>query len=204
MVVHGLVSATYGATLPLFRHDRLQSAIPIGRVVFRPQVQRYGGVQNLLDPLARVARDLTLVPDVAQNGNDVLGLDLVEPQLVQRLADNLHDALELVARSLVFQAGLIGLAPFLGELAEQARSLGAALLVVTVLSWITSLGEKSQGVNRLILGLGELKSRRLGGAETHLFYDAVALIAERPAPAATWRDDQIKVVATGVFAGANG
>ncbi len=107
-------------------------------------------------------------------------------------------------RSLVFQAGLVGLPPFLGELAEQARSLGAALLVVTVLSWIGSLGEKSQGVNRLVLGLGELKSRRLGRAETHLFYDAVTLVAERPATAATWRDDQIKVVATRIFAGANG
>ena len=35
MVVHGLVAATYGATLPLFRHDRLQSAVPIGRVVLK-------------------------------------------------------------------------------------------------------------------------------------------------------------------------
>src|SRR4051812_23274461 len=203
MVVHGLVSATYGATLPLFRHDRLQSAIPIGRVVFRPQVQRYGGVQNLLDPLARVARDLTLVPDLAQNGNDVLGLDLVELQLVQRLADNLHDAPELVVRSLVFQAGLIGLPPFLGELAEQARSVDASLLVVAVLSRIRSLGEKSQGVNRLVLCLGKLKARRLGRTKTHLFHDAIALVAERPAAAATWRDDQIKVVATRVFAGAD-
>ena len=157
-----------------------------------------------LDPLARIARDLALMPDLAQNDNDVLGLDLVEPQPVQRLADHLHDALELVARSPVFQAGLIGLSPFLGELAEQARSLGAALLVVTVLSRISSLGEKSQGVNRLVLGLRELKASRLGRAETHLFYDAVALVAERPATAATWRDDQIKVVAAGVFAGANG
>ena len=57
MVVHGLVAAAYGATLPLLRHDRSQSAVPVGRVVFWPQVQRYGGVQNFLDPLARVARD---------------------------------------------------------------------------------------------------------------------------------------------------
>jgi hypothetical protein len=34
--------------------------------------------------------------------------------------------------------------------------------------------------------------------------DAVALVAERPAAATTWRDDQIKVVAAGVFAGADG
>jgi hypothetical protein len=34
--------------------------------------------------------------------------------------------------------------------------------------------------------------------------DGVALVAERPAAATTWRDDQIKVVAVGVFAGANG
>src|SRR5271168_5353398 len=133
----------------------------------------------------------------------MLGLDLVERQFVQRLADNLQNALELVARSLVFQAGLIGLPPFLGELAEQARSLGASLLVVTVLSWISSLGKKSQGVNRLVLGLGELKARCLGRAKTHLFHDAVALVAERPATAITWRHDQIKVVAAGVFAGAN-
>ena len=79
------------------------------------------------------------MPDVAQNGNDVLGLDLVEPQLVQRLADDLHDALEPVARSLVFQAGLIGLPPLLGELVEQARSLNAALLIVAVLSRIGPL-----------------------------------------------------------------
>src|ERR1700731_4323708 len=107
MVFHGLVTAAYGATLPLLRHDRLQAAVPIGRIVFWPQVQRYGGVQNLLDSLARVARDLALVPYLPQNGNDVLGLDLVEPQLVQRFADDLHDALELVARGLVFQSGLI-------------------------------------------------------------------------------------------------
>src|SRR5271168_2975776 len=111
----------------------------------------------------------------------MLGLDLVERQFVQRLADNLQNSLELVARRLVFQAGLIGLPPFLGELAEQARSLGASLLVVTVLSWISSLGR----------------------AKTHLFHDAVALVAERPATAITWRHDQIKVVAAGVFAGAN-
>src|SRR5271155_3363679 len=134
----------------------------------------------------------------------MLGLDLVERQFVQRLADNLQNSLELVARRLVFQAGLIGLPPFLGELAEQARSLGASLLVVTVLSWISSLGKKSQGVNRLVLGLGELKARRLGRTKTHLFHDAVALVAECPAATATWRDDQIKVVATGVFTGADG
>jgi hypothetical protein len=58
----------------------------------------------------------------------MLGLDLVEPELVQRFANNLHDALELVARSLVFQAGLVGLPPFLGELAEQARSLASESL----------------------------------------------------------------------------
>ncbi|WP_156438924.1 hypothetical protein [Bradyrhizobium valentinum] len=46
----------------------------IGRVVFRSQVQRYGCVQNLLDPLTRFARDLALMPDIAQNGNDVLDL----------------------------------------------------------------------------------------------------------------------------------
>src|SRR6267154_3475815 len=144
------------------------------------------------------------MPDLPQNGNDVLGFDLVEPQFVQRFADDLHDAPELVVRSLVFQAGLIGLPPFLGEFAEQARSLGAALLVVAVLSRIGPLGEKSQGINRLVLGLGELEARRLGRAETHLFHDAVALVAERPATATTWRDDQIEVVAARVFAGANG
>ena len=143
------------------------------------------------------------MPDLAQNSNDVLGLDLVEPQLVQRLADNLDDARELVARGLVFQAGLIGLTPFLGEVAEQARSSGASLLVITVLSWISPLGEKSQGVDSLVLGLGKLEARRPGRAKTHLFHDAIALVAERPAAAATWRDDQIKVVATGVFAGAD-
>jgi hypothetical protein len=103
----------------------------------------------------------------------------------------------------VFQSGLIGLPPFLGEIAEQARSLGPALLVA-VLSRIGSFGEKSQGVNRLVLGLGELKARHLGRAETDLFRDAIALVAERPAAAATWRDDQIEVVAARVFAGANG
>jgi hypothetical protein len=96
------------------------------------------------------------MPDLPQNGNDVLGLDLVEPQLVQRLADDLHDALELVARSLVFQADLIGLPPLLGELTELARSLGAPLLVVALLFRVGSFGEKSQGVDRLVLGLGEL------------------------------------------------
>ena len=140
------------------------------------------------------------MPDLPQNGNDVLGFDLVEPQFVQRFADDLHDAPELVARGLVFQAGLIGLPPFVGEFAEQARSLDAALLVVAVLSRIGSLGEKSQGINRLVLGFGELQPRRLGRAEAHLFHDAVALVAERPATAATWRDDQIEVVAAGVFA----
>src|SRR5918996_4333239 len=98
------------------------------------------------------------MPDLPQNGNDVLGLDLVELQLMQRFADHLHDAPELVARSLVFQAGLVGLPPFLGEFAEQARSLGA-LLVVAALSRIGPLGEKSQGINRLVLGLRELEAR---------------------------------------------
>jgi hypothetical protein len=98
----------------------------------------------------------------------------------------------------------MGLPPFLGELAEQARSLDAALLVVAVLSRIGPVGEKSQGVNRLVLGFRELQPRCPGRAEAHLFDDAVALVAERPATAATWRDDQIEVVAAGVFAGTNG
>jgi hypothetical protein len=103
VVLNRLVAAACGATLRLLRHDRLQPAVPIGRVVFRPQVQRYGGVQNLLEPLARVARDLALMPDLPQNGNDVFGLDLVEPQLMQRFGDHLHDALELVAPGLCFR-----------------------------------------------------------------------------------------------------
>jgi hypothetical protein len=72
MVVHGLAAASDGATLALLQNDRLQSAVPIGRVMFRPQA-------------------------------------------------------------------LIGLPLFLGELAQQARSLDAALLVVAVLSRIGPL-----------------------------------------------------------------
>jgi hypothetical protein len=41
------------------------------------------------------------MPDL-RNGNDVFGLDLAEPQPVQRFGDHLHDALELVARGLLF------------------------------------------------------------------------------------------------------
>jgi len=56
----------------------------------------------------------------------------------------------------------------------------------------------------LVLGLRELQAGFLGRAKAHLFDDAVALVAERPATAATWRHDQIKIVAARVFAEANG
>jgi hypothetical protein len=36
----------------------------LGRVVFRPQVQPDRDVQDLLEPLARVGRDLALMPDL--------------------------------------------------------------------------------------------------------------------------------------------
>lgn len=124
--------------------------------------------------------------------------------LVKRFANDLHDALELRSRGLVPHVGLIGLPPFLGELAEQARSLGATLLLVAVLSRIRPLRQQPQGVNRLVLGLGELQAGRLGRTKAHLLDNAVALVTERPATATAWRDDQIKVVAARVFAGANG
>jgi hypothetical protein len=70
------------------------------------QLERDGGVHDLLDSLAGIARGFALMPDGFQDSDNMLGLDLVERQLVQRLADHLHDALELAVSGGVFQAGL--------------------------------------------------------------------------------------------------
>src|SRR4029077_11493837 len=106
-------------------------------------------------------RSVGVWPNRQNTANDMRRLNVVEPMLVKRFANDLHDALELRSRGLVPHVGLIGLPPFLCELAEQARSLSATLLLVAVLSRIRPLRQQPQGVNRLVLGLGELQAGRL-------------------------------------------
>jgi hypothetical protein len=79
--------------------------------------------------LQGVARDFAQMPHAFEDADDMACLDLVDAQLVQRFADHLNDALEFSACVLVLQASLVGLPPFLGELAKQARPFGPALLV---------------------------------------------------------------------------
>jgi hypothetical protein len=66
------------------------------------------------------------MPDALEDA-DVGRLDLVEPQLAERFANHLDDALEFGAAVLVLQAGLIGLpAPRPSPDAEKAAGFGSA------------------------------------------------------------------------------
>jgi hypothetical protein len=95
----------------------------------------------------------------------------------------------------VLQAGLVGLPPFVGELAEQARAFGPALLVAAF-PRIDLGGNLAQGVERLGLGVGGFDV--LGRTKAHLFHEPVALPAERPSATPARRDDQIQVIAAGI------
>src|SRR6266850_4067462 len=144
---------------------------------------------------------LALMPHAFQDADDMRRFDLVEPHLAQRLAGYLDNALELGSAGLVFQAGLVCCALLVGELAKQARTLGPALFVALV----DALGDQAQMIDGLVHGFGGLEPLvRLSRTEAHFLHDPGALVAESPAAATGRRDDQIEVVAAGVFARPNG